>query len=102
MNSPPYVSNSILVQCNLHRHVNTALNATIHLPEEHLVQSLISAISGLFTHLFSKQVDEFSFVLVDSSVSSLLSMYSDRQVELKYLFPSIKGDKVCNEVFDFF
>jgi len=71
MNSPPYVSNSILVQCNLHRHVKTALNTTIHLPEEYLVQPLISAISGLFSPLFCTQVNEVSFVLADSRVSSL-------------------------------
>ena len=71
MNSPPYVSNSISVQCNLHRHVNTALNNTIHFAEEHPVQSLISAIFGLFTCLPCTQVDEVSFVLVDVRFSSL-------------------------------
>lgn len=70
MNSP-YTSNSILVQCNLYRHVNSAINTTICLPEEHLVQLLISAILGLFTQLFHTQVDEISFDIVDSGISSL-------------------------------
>lgn len=50
MNSPPYMSNSVLVQCDLHWRV-----------------------SGLFTHLFCTQVDGVSFVLVDCRVCSFFN-----------------------------
>lgn len=67
MNCPTCVSISILEQCNLHRPVNTTVNTTVCLPEEHLVvQALIPAVSSLFTCLFCIQVDEVCLGLAHS------------------------------------
>lgn len=66
MNSPTCMSISILKECNLHRDVNTTVNTTVTLPEEHVVQALIPAASSLFICLFCIQVDEVYLLLAHS------------------------------------